>query len=381
MDNMNLISTFMRLVQIDSETKFEQQMADVLQHELQTLGFEVLCDQLGPTIGHQAGNMFATLPATEGFAHVPKLLFTCHMDTVTPGRRIQPRMDADGYIRSDGTTILGADDKAGIAAFLQAIETIQANHEPHGEIRFVVTVAEESGLLGSGLLTPDSVTADYGFALDSNGKVGEIVTAAPTTTKLVFEIQGKKAHAGVNPEAGISAIQVAGVAISRMQLGRIDAQTTANLGKIEGGEQTNIVCDYVLVTAEARSLNAESGKVQVEGMKAAFREAAQQFGAMVTIDEKVMYPAFELAADSPVVALAARAAAMIGRSPMLVQSGGGSDANHFNRIGIPMVNLAIGYEHIHTTREQMPVEELVKTAELVRAIIIENNKEVRDSHA
>ncbi|MEY4480028.1 MAG: hypothetical protein RLZZ267_706 [Bacillota bacterium] len=374
MDANKVIQTFMELVRIDSETRFEAEIGEDLTKRLQHFGFDVVCDQIGEQIGHQAGNLFATLAATKGFEDKPSLLFTCHMDTVAPGKNIQPQLDADGYIRSDGTTILGSDDKAGIAAFLEAIASIRNRGQAHGKIIFVVTVGEESGLRGSSVLTPASVQANYGFALDSNGHVGEIVVAAPTNAKLYVDIHGRKAHAGVNPEDGISAIEVASKAIARMKLGRISAQTTANIGSINGGQETNIVCDHVYIKAEARSLVDEEMHNQVNHMKVAFETAASELGATVEIKIDVMYPAYRLAPSDPVVQLAARAVEQIGRVPKVVESGGGSDANHFNRIGIPTVNLAIGYEHIHTTKEQIPVTELVKTTELIQAIILENNK-------
>lgn len=369
MQHDKLIQTFLELVQVDSETRYEAAISAELTARLEALGFSVVCDNRGPEIGHQAGNLFATLEATEGAEAVPTVLFTCHMDTVAPGVGIRPQIDADGCIRSDGTTILGSDDKAGIAAFVYAVEQLKAAGESHGRIVFVVTVAEESGLLGSGLLQTGDVQADYGYALDSNGAVGEIVVAAPSTTKLHAVFHGKKAHAGVNPEAGASAITMAGKAIANMRLGRIDAVTTANLGRIEGGGATNVVCDEVELTAEARSLDEHALAAQVDHMRHAMELAAGELGGSVTIAAQTMYPAYNIAADSRVVRIAAAAAASIGRTATCVTSGGGSDANHFNRIGIPTVNLAIGYEHIHTTSEQMPIAELIKTAELVGAII------------
>lgn len=370
-----LIQTFIELVHVDSETRYEAAICADLTARLTVLGFEVTCDNKGPSIGHQAGNLFATLAATPGAEHVPTVLFTCHMDTVAPGVSIRPQIDPDGYIRSDGTTILGSDDKAGIAAFVHAIEELRASGEPHGRVVFVVTVAEESGLLGSGLLQTGDVQADYGYALDSNGAVGEIVVAAPSTTKIRAVFHGKKAHAGVNPEDGVSAIAMAGAAIAGMRLGRIDASTTANLGRIEGGGATNVVCDEVELTAEARSLDEAALAAQVAHMCSTMERAAADLGGRVMITTQSMYPAYNIASASRVVQVASRAVAAIGRTATCVTSGGGSDANHFNRIGIPTVNLAIGYEHIHTTSEQMPIVELVKTAELVAAIMRQTYRE------
>jgi tripeptide aminopeptidase len=364
-----LVDTFMELVRIDSETKHEQAICAVLKRRLAELGLAVREDDAAARTGHGAGNLIATLEPTPGMAHVPALLFTAHMDTVAPGRGVKPRLDDDGYLRSDGTTILGSDDKAGIAAILEAIEQLRESGAPHGPLQFVLTVGEEAGLVGASSLDPALLRADYGFALDSSGPVGEIVNAAPYQCAIEVKVYGKAAHAGVNPEDGISAIQVASRAIARMPLGRIDRETTANIGSFHGGRQTNIVCDCVEIRAEARSLDRAKLDRQVRAMREAFEEAAAAHGATVDFHDRLKYPGYRLADDHPVVALAERAVRRIGRTPKTRPSGGGSDANVFNALGVPTVDLAVGYEHIHTTREQMPVRELVKCAELVLALI------------
>ncbi|MGL4819233.1 MAG: M20/M25/M40 family metallo-hydrolase, partial [Bacilli bacterium] len=307
-------------------------------------------------------------PATkEG---VDTIFFTCHMDTVVPGVGIKPSIEGD-YIVSDGTTILGADDKAGITALLEAIEVMKEQNVAHGEIQLIITVGEETGLIGAKAFDPKHLTAKMGFALDSDGKVGEIVVAAPTQSRVSVVVHGKTAHAGVAPEKGVSAITMAAKAISRMPLGRIDSETTANIGRFQGGTQTNIVCDHVEILAEARSLVGEKMEKQVLAMKEAFESAASEMGGSVTFDSDVMYPSFKYTDGDEVVEVAKRAAEAIGRTPSLHQSGGGSDANVFNGHGVPTVNLAIGYEEIHTKNERMPITELKKAAEMVVAIVQE----------
>jgi len=296
------------------------------------------------------------------------------MDTVTPGRGIQPRLDDDGYIRSDGTTILGSDDKAGLAAMLEAIRVLKEDGLPHGPIQFVITVGEEAGLVGARAMDPSRLRARYGFALDSNGSIGDIAVAAPTQAKIEIVIRGKSAHAGVNPEDGISAIQVAAKAVSRMPLGRIDAETTANIGRFEGGGPTNIVCDYVKLDAEARSIRQEKLDRQVAAMKEAVESAAAEFGASAEFASEIIYPAFSFGDDDEVVQIAKAAIAAMGRSPRTFPSGGGSDANVFNGKGVPTVNLAVGYEDIHTTKERIKADDLTAAAELVLAIVAETVK-------
>ncbi len=363
-----LLKEFLELVQVDSETKNEAEIAKVLKQKFLDLGVDVVEDDTTATTGHGAGNLICTLKGSK--EQVDTIYFTSHMDTVVPGKGIKPSIK-DGYVVTDGTTILGADDKAGLAVMLEVVRVLKEQSISHGTIQFIITVGEESGLVGAKALDPSLLVAKYGYALDSDGKVGNIIVAAPTQAKVKATIFGKTAHAGVAPEKGISAITIAAKAISRMPLGRIDEETTANIGRFEGGTQTNIVCDHVEILAEARSLVNEKMKEQVQKMKAAFEEVASEMGGRAEVDVQVMYPGFKFGEGDHVVEVARKAAAKIGRSSELLRSGGGSDANVIAGFGIPTVNLAVGYEEIHTTNERMPIEELNKLAEYVIAIIEE----------
>lgn len=359
-----LLEEFLELVQVDSETKHEGEICQVLRQKFTDLGLDVFEDDSQETTGHGSGNLIAFL---KGNAEAPCIYFTAHMDTVTPGKEIKPSVQ-DGYVVSDGTTILGSDDKAGLAAILEGIKVLQEKQLPHGDIQLVITAGEESGLVGAKALDPKHLKAEFGFALDSTGPVGDIIISAPTQAKMKATVFGKSAHAGVNPEDGISAIQVASKAISRMPLGRIDAETTANIGRFEGGGATNIVCDRVDIFAEARSLVPEKMEAQVKAMQNAFESTVAEFQTTVEIETAVMYPGFKYSEEDTVVQIAMKAVESISRKPRLLSSGGGSDANVIAGHGIPTVNLAIGYEHIHTKQERMPIEELNKTAELFVAI-------------
>ncbi|MNI24155.1 Peptidase T [compost metagenome] len=368
-----LIQEFMELVRVDSETGNERQIADVLIEKFSALGLTAIEDDSKERTGHGAGNLFVTWPAEAGTA-APKLLFTCHMDTVVPGKNIQPSLGEDGWITSDGSTILGSDDKAGLAALFEAIRVIQEQKLAHGQIQFVITAGEESGLLGARNMDPSHLDADFGFALDSNGEVGAIAVAAPTQAKVTMQIFGKSAHAGVNPEDGISAIQVASKAISAMKLGRIDNETTANIGKFAGGGPTNVVCDHVQLDAEARSIVQEKVELQIASMREALETTARDYGAESEFRSEIIYPAFSFNEHDPVVQLAERAITSLGLTPRLFPSGGGSDANVFNGLKVPTVNLAVGYENIHTTKERIKAGDIVKVAELVVAIVKESVK-------
>ncbi|WP_027964534.1 M20/M25/M40 family metallo-hydrolase [Halalkalibacillus halophilus] len=365
-----LLNEFMELVQIDSETKYEQEISKVLIEKFNTLGLEVKEDQAKEKTGHGANNLICTLKGNkEG---VEPIYFTAHMDTVTPGKGIKPTIEGD-YIVSDGTTILGADDKAGVAALLEMIKAIKDNDLEHGDIQFVITVGEESGLVGARALDSDLIYASYGYAVDSNGKVGNIIVAAPFQAKLHITSRGKTAHAGVAPEQGISAITLAAKAVSKMPLGRIDDETTANIGRIEGGQATNIVCDEAYILAEARSLVKEKLDDQIEKMVEACKKAESDVGGEIHVDVRHMYPGFKHQEGDHVVEVAKKAATRIGRESELLASGGGSDANIIAGFGIPTVNLCVGYENIHTTNERMPVDELYKIGELLTAIVEESS--------
>ncbi|WP_163969934.1 M20/M25/M40 family metallo-hydrolase [Oceanobacillus halotolerans] len=363
-----LTKEFFELVQIDSETKYEREIADVLKQKMTDLGLEVVEDNSQEETGHGAGNLICTLPGTK--TNVEPIYFTSHMDTVVPGKGVNPSVE-NGYIVSDGSTILGADDKAGLAAILEMIRILKEEEMEHGDIQFVITVGEESGLVGAKALDASLLKAKYGYAIDSNGDVGDIVVAAPTQAKLFATIKGKTAHAGVAPEKGISAITLASKAISKMPLGRIDEETTANIGRFEGGKQTNIVVDHVEILAEARSLVRKKLDRQVAKMKEAFEQATEEYGGQADVEVKIMYPGFKHQSGDQVVEVARNAAQKIGKKSKLLSSGGGSDANIIAGHGIPTVNLAVGYEEIHTTNERIAVSALVDITKFITAIVQE----------
>ncbi len=363
-----LLAEFFSLVRIDSETKYEKDISAVLKRMFHEHGLTVVEDDSAERTGHQSGNLIATLEATPGNEHAKVVYFTGHMDTVLPGKGIQPRLDDDGYIRSDGTTILGSDDKAGLAAMFEAIRVLKEQGIAHGKLLFVITAGEESHLKGSRNMKPGLFHADFGYALDCNGKVGEMCTQGPCQAQIKVKVHGKAAHAGVAPELGISAIQVASRAISRMPLGRIDSETTANIGRFEGGTETNVVADYVYITAEARSLKDEKLAEQIEKMRAAFVETAEEHGARAEFESEVIYPAYYFDESSEVVRVAFAALDRIGLKGSTFKSGGGSDVNMFNGLGIPSINLSVGYEDIHTTKERIQADDIVKLTEFVVSI-------------
>lgn len=363
-----LINRFIELVQIDSETKHEASIAAYMKRELEKLNVIVEEDEARTKTGHEANNIIGTLKGTG--SHSRSIFFSSHMDTVTPGQNVKPQIK-DGWITSDGTTILGADDKAGIAVIFELIHVLIENDIDHGDIQFIFTVGEESGLAGAKALDRSLIDSEFGFVLDSDGPVGNIVVAAPYQTKFTAEIFGKSAHAGVAPEKGVSAITTAAKAIAKMTLGRIDEETTANISYFQGGKkaQTNIVTDYVYIEGEARSIQKDKLDRLIDDIRKHFEMTATTFGAKAALTFTEMYPGFSINQEHEVVKIAQRAAKSLNLSSELLTSGGGSDANIFNFIGIPTVNLSVGYEHIHTTNERILIDDLVRLAELSVEIV------------
>ncbi|MEW6573079.1 MAG: M20/M25/M40 family metallo-hydrolase [Bacillota bacterium] len=361
-----ILSEFLELVQIDSVSGRERQVCDLLTGRLQSLGLQVVEDGAGGPRPDAAGNLIGRLAGT---AQGPHLLFCAHMDTVEPGRGVKPVVGADGVVRSEGDTILAADDKAGIVAIMEALRVIREQSIEHCDISILFTVCEETGLLGAKRLDP-SYTADFGFVLDSTGPPGEIIIRAPSQDKITATIYGKAAHAGVNPEKGINAIYVAAQAIAAMKLGRIDPETTANIGIISGGKATNIVPDSVYLEGEVRSLENTLRVENTNLICSILEETARKAHTRADINVELLYEGFSFPKEAPVVELARKAMHRRGLEAVLTQSGGGSDANILNGRGIPTVNLSTGMENVHTTNEQIAVADIVTMAGLVLELVL-----------
>lgn len=360
-----IVKEFMDYVQIDSLTRKEGNFAKFIRKKLEELGLEVTVDNAGEKIGSDANNIIATL---KGDKDVEPIILCSHMDTVTPGEGIKPIIK-DDVIYSDGTTILGADNKAGIAAIIEALRVISEENIPHGDIEVVFTIAEEGGLNGSKNLDYSKIKSKLAFVLDSGGDPGQIIVQAPAQDKIDVKIKGKPSHAGVCPEEGISAIQVAASAINRMNLLRIDEDTTANIGIIKGGSATNIVCPEVDIKAEARSLQDEKLDKQTAHMVECFKQAAEEFGAEVEVETSRAYNAFTIDENEEIVKIVKKACDNIGIKGFTDSTGGGSDTNILNANGIKSLNLGIGERKPHTLEEHIAIKDLVDSARLVLEII------------
>lgn len=350
-----VLYTFLEFVQTDHRSGEERLLAQRIVTRLRSLGLKVHTDKVG--------NVIALLPG-QG----EPILLNAHLDSVDPCQGVVPVVE-QGIIRSDGRTVLGADDLSGVAAIIEALQVICENKISHRPVEVVLTVEEETGLTGSKQLDYGELKARIGVTLDGGGPFGAVIVAAPSHDMLSATVKGKASHAGVAPEEGISAIEVAAEAITRMSLGRIDEETTANIGIIHGGRATNIVADMVEIEAEARSLNDRKLRRQTQAMSEALEKVARKRGAEVKIEVRRAYSGFTLSEDDEVIQLATRAIEAIGVTPRLEKSGGGSDTNIFNAHGISSTNLSTGMMNFHTTEEWIAVEDLVRSAQVVLELI------------
>ncbi|MHB1416205.1 MAG: M20/M25/M40 family metallo-hydrolase [Chloroflexota bacterium] len=364
-DGRRLISQFLEFVRVDSPSLAEAPFAQVLMAELSALGLRLANDETGR---EGAGNILAVLPGNKKEA--PPILLVAHMDTVEPGRGIQPQVE-EGVIRSDGTTILGSDNKAAIAAALEAVRYLQEVRPAHGDVELLFTWGEERGLEGSRSFDCTSLRSRVGFVPDADGPIGTVVTRAPYHESVFATFHGRAAHAGVEPEKGISAIVTAGRAIARMPLGRIDAETTANIGRISGGMARNIVPETVDIEGEARSADKEKLERQVGLMREAMELAAEEMGARVQIDAKRNYDGFHVADDEWPVRVAVKAARALGLTPHITGTGGGTDANILNAHGIRTIALGIAGEALHSKQEHIAIADLVLLGEYLVSLVVE----------
>lgn len=373
-NEQRLVSLFKELCLIDAPALQEKESVAFVKQHLVTMGLEVREDDAGTKIGGNANNLIAWLRGNKPGA--PKVYLSAHFDTVEPtaGLEIGERKAADGSTEffSTSDTILGADDKAGMAPAIEAVHSLMESGQPHGDVCLLFSCAEEIGLKGAEALDIEELGLDYGYVLDTGPPVGSFVTRTATHDKLDITIKGKPAHAGKDPEVGINAIQVAAAAIHGMKLGRIGPETTANIGIIEGGTAVNVVCPFVKMRAEARSTSVEELDEQIGHMVRRFEEAAREWGAEVAIDHQRHYGAYHVPDEAPVVATAVRAAKKLGLEPALRTTLGGSDANVYNAKGVPSIVLATGMKQIHTHEEHVSSKDLVDTARLALEILLES---------
>ncbi len=374
-NSRRLADTFLNLVSIDSPSRHEGRVAKWLKDWFRDFpGAVVTEDGSAMETGSQTGNLVVRL---KGNKDRPPLFFNAHMDTVEPGTGIKP-VFSNGIFRSDGTTVLGGDDKAAIAILLEAANCLQENKLDFGPVEMVFTTCEEIGLLGAKALDASMLSAEAGYALDSTDP-DAVINRAPSAVRFHVEVHGRSAHAGINPEKGISAVKIAADAISSAPQGRIDEETTCNIGIIKGGTATNIIPDLVTVEGEVRSHDAAMLRKIQDELIGCFYTSARKYNPKnetkkpekpyITSIVKDDYPLMNVPEDHPVVDAVLRAGERLGRSLRLEKTGGGSDANIFNQKGLATVILGIGMQKVHTTEEFIKLSDMVDSCRLVLEII------------
>ena len=375
-DRERLAATFTELCEISSPSRREGAIAAHLKKAFAALGADLVYedDSAGRT-GSESGNLIirfaGDLPDREG------LFFSCHMDTVEPGTGVKVVRTGDIFT-SAGDTILGGDDKTGIAAILELLALLKENRIPHPKLEVIVTTCEEVGLLGAKHLDYRKIETPYGYALDSTG-INHVVIGAPAANKIMIEIKGAAAHAGLCPEAGINALALTVQALSGIRLGRLDEESTCNFGIIEGGVATNVVPEKVTLRGEVRSHSPEKLQRYTDEIFAAFQSTVDNWRggpatgnsrpalAITIVDD---YPPLSLAEDAPVIGRVKKAAAACGKDLRYIVAGGGSDANIFNGLGLPTAIIATGMNKVHTVDERLDLNDLVNLTELLYALTI-----------
>lgn len=367
-------SLLLELVQIDSISRRERDVAERIKKYCEEMGAEVEIDDAGEKVGGNSGNVIARFPGTIPGAET--IMMSAHMDTVVPGEGVKPIVEGD-IIRSDGTTVLGGDDKSGCAVIIEAIRCLQEQGIQHAPIEAVFSICEEVGLLGAKHVDVSRLKAKYGLVFDSDDP-GFLFTKGPSANHMEWKIYGLESHAGVAPEQGISAIRIAAEAIAEMKLGRIDDVTTANVGVIRGGEATNIITNLVTLRGEARSLSDEKLEEQTRHMTECFERAAAKYEVTVEgvttrgrVESHVSreYWAMDVPDTSRVVQLVYEAARRKGMKVEAMASGGGCDANIFNKRGIECANFGTGMRAIHTVKEWLDVKDMYDSAEMTLEIL------------
>ncbi len=370
-DRERLARTFTDLVRIDSISKEEGRICRELQSWLGALGAHARADGAGAEVAGQTGNLIGRYA---GNCKVEPLLLSAHMDTVEPGRGIQPVFE-NGVFSSGGETILGADDKCGLSIILEALTCIRDNRLPCGPLEIIFSICEEIGLQGAKHLDFGQLDARMGYVLDTRNP-DVIITRAPAANRIRLQIDGRAAHAGAEPEKGINAISLAGQAISELVLGRIDEETTCNLGLIEGGVATNIVPPQVIVHGEVRSHDRSKLSIATDAMVGAFKRVVEDysennnpFRPRLSVDVRLDFDLLQIAAEHDVVTMAQQAAANLNRKIYRATSGGGSDANVFAQHGIVTGVLGTGCEKVHTVEERVALDDMVRAVQLLIEII------------
>ncbi|OQX18095.1 MAG: peptidase M20 [Desulfobulbaceae bacterium A2] len=372
-DPERLAATFTRLCETDSPSRCEGQMAQLMREICTGLGAAAIDeDDSAAVTGSECGNLLIRF---DGDPTLEPVLLSCHLDTVEPGTGVRVVRQGDTFT-SAGDTILGADDKAGIAAIVEALHALHEEGQPHAPLELLLTTCEEIGLLGAKAFDVSRLRSRLGYALDTSG-MGRVVLAAPASNRLHISVRGVAAHAGLNPEAGLNAIRLAALALAQAPCGRIDRESTVNFGTIRGGTASNIVPDLVEIHGEVRSHSEAKLDTLTEEICRCFSEATRLMANLPDGRERALaevrvlrdFPAMRIGKEEPVARRIAAAAAHIAMPLEFTVAGGGSDANILSGQGIPTVIVASGMRQVHSTAEHAHLPELVRLSELLCALL------------
>ena len=359
-----LLDDFVRLCEIESPSRRERAIADALTRELRGLGLEVSEDESSSETGADAGNLLACVPGTGGEGTV---LLCAHMDTVPLAGPVEVVCE-EGFFRNRHESILGADNKVAVAVLL-AVARRLAREPGRAGVELLFTTCEERALAGARAFDRTRLRADHGFVFDHASPVGELITAAPTYYRIEATFHGQAAHAGLAPEAGRSAVVAAAEAITRIRLGRLDEETTANVGRIDGGRAANVVPARCLVELEARSLDRQRAHATVTEIVDALTDAAGSVECDVETEVEEGFRGYRLTRSARPVQVASGALAELGFEPRLRATAAGSDANVLNAAGLPCLNVADGTEHNHRPDERVSVEALHSVLDVALGIV------------
>ena len=356
-----LLDLFVAMTSINSYHPHEREVAELLRGRLRPIGLEFKRDEIG--------NEYGYWPGTGELADEEPVLLCGHMDTVLPTVGMTPVI-RDGVVHSDGSSVLGADDKAAVAAIVEAAVAVAESNVDRPPAEFLFTVGEDVGHIGSKAFDVSCVRSKMAFIPDIGGPVGLVALAAPGGENVQVSFQGRAAHAGLDPEHGRSAIAMAAAAISRMTLGRVNEDTVANVGLISGGEAPNVIPPEAEITLQARSIDPAEQRRTMDGMIDLCQAAAQELGGTITHETKFSMQGFRFDPSDAIVRRAESAILAAGRTPQHTVTCGGSDANELNAKGLPTVVLSVGYKDIHTNEESMPIGELNCLAEVCAALLL-----------
>lgn len=358
-----LVNEFIELVSIDAESGHEAEIAAAVMGKLREIGLDVEMDDAGTKFGGNSGNVIGRTATGNG----NPIILCAHLDRVKPGKGIKPVVD-NGIIRSSGDTVLAADDISGVVAILAGLREAK-KHRPLPALEVVFTVSEETRLSGSRHLDYSRLQSKMAYIFDASRPVGTVVISSPTHVGFEAHISGEAAHAAVNPQDGVSAIRAAAFAISKLPFGWVDHQTTTNVGVVTGGAATNIVCDSVVFKGEIRSLDGEKASQLADEFVSIITCEAKAYGAQAKVSTTVEYNGYTIDRNAPVVQGIIDAMRRIGMTATFESTMGGSDGNIFNANGISSIVLGTGCHLVHSTREFIPVTELVASAGLVASLL------------